>query len=244
MQENLTEQISYKLEVFEGPLDLLLNLLSKNKLSIYDIPLADLVDQYLQHINAMKQNDMNVASEFLEMAARLVYMKTVSLLPKHEEADELRDELAGELLEYEVCRQMAAKLGTMTEGFDYFVRTPEDISVDKKYQLVHGSGMILDAYLSAVGRGLRKQPPPTKVFTQIVAKRVVSVSSRIIYVMRRLWKGQRVKLNQIFRDSKSRSELVATFLAVLELCKANRLTIDGDGDEAGVVINKSRSKEN
>ena len=88
--EQQTEQISYKLEAFEGPLDLLLNLLSKNKLSIFDINLTLLCEQYIQHIEAMKQNNMDVASEFLEMAARLVYMKTVSLLPKHEEIEQLK----------------------------------------------------------------------------------------------------------------------------------------------------------
>ncbi len=239
------QPISYKLEVFEGPLDLLLSLLSKNKLNIYDIPLAELLEQYMAHIDAMRENDMDVASEFLEMAARLVYMKTVSLLPKHDEVEQLKDELAGELLEYELCRQMAGKLGTMTEGFNYCVREPEEIEVDKRYQLVHGSGLLLDAYLSAVGRGLRKQPPPTTVFTKIVAKKVVAVSTKIVFVMRRLWNGKAMKLKSVFRESKSRSELVATFLAVLELCKSNRVKIDGNGDDMTVTLNKERrSREN
>lgn len=245
MEQPSTEQISYKLEVFEGPLDLLLSLLAKNKLSIFDIPLTELFDQYMRHIDAMRENNMDVASEFLEMAARLVYMKTVSLLPKHEEEQQLREELAGELLEYEVCRRMAGKLGTMTEGFDYFVRTPEKIEADKRYQLVHGSALLLDAYLSAVGRGIRKQPPPTAVFTKIVAKKVVAVSTKIVHVMRRLWNGSTVKLMQIFKESHDRSEMVATFLAVLELCKANRVKIDGDGEEMSVTLNKERkTREN
>lgn len=239
------EPISYKLEVFEGPLDLLLNLLSKNKLNIYDIPLAELLEQYMAHIDAMRENNMDVASEFLEMAARLVYMKTVSLLPKHDEVQQLKDELAGELLEYELCRQVADKLGKMTDGFDYYVREPEKIDVDKRYQLVHGSGLLLDAYLSAVGRGVRKQPPPTTVFTKIVAKKIVAVSTRIVFVMRKLWNGKKLKLINIFKESKNRSEMVATFLAVLELCKANRVKIDGNGEEMTVILNKERkTREN
>lgn len=238
--EQQTEQISYKLEVFEGPLDLLLSLLAKNKLNIYDINLTLLCEQYLEHIEAMRKQDMDVASEFLEMAARLVYMKTVSLLPKHEEAEQLKEELAGELLEYEVCRQIAGKLGGMTEGFDYFVRKPEEIEVEKRYQLQHGSGMLLDAYLSAVGRGQRKQPPSTTVFTKIVAKKVVAVSTKIVHVMRKLWNGRKMKLTSIFKEAHDRSELVATFLAVLELCKGNRVKIDGDGDEMTVTLNKER----
>ncbi len=243
--ENQTQQLSYKLEVFEGPLDLLLSLLAKNKLSIYDIPLTLLLEQYMAHIQAMQENDMDVASEFLEMAARLVYLKTVSLLPKHDEAEQLKEELAGELLEYEVCRQIAAKFGTMTEGFNYFVRKPEEIKADKRYQLVHGSDMLLDAYLSAVGRGQRKLPPNTTVFTKIVAKKIVAVSTKIVHVMRRLWNGSTMKLSGIFKEAKDRSELVATFLALLELCKANRVKIEGDGDDMSVTLSKERkSSEN
>ena len=94
------DQISYKLDVFEGPMDLLLSLIAKHKLNIYDIPIVELVDQYLDYVRRMQDEDMYVASEFLEMAARLVYLKTVSLLPVHEEADELKRELTGELIEY------------------------------------------------------------------------------------------------------------------------------------------------
>lgn len=238
--EQQTEQISYKLESFEGPLDLLLNLLAKNKLNIFDINLSLLCEQYLRHIEEMKRNDIDVASEFLEMAARLVYMKTVSLLPKHEEIEQLKEELAGELLEYEVCRQIAGKLSTMADGFDYYVRKPKEIEVENRYQLVHGSGILLDAYLSAVGRGQRKQPPSTTVFTKIVAKKVVAVSTKIVHVMRKLWKGNKMKLTTIFKESHDRSELVATFLAVLELCKVNRVKIDGDGEEMTVTLNKER----
>lgn len=87
------DQISYKLDVFEGPMDLLLSLIAKHKLNIYDIPIVELVDQYLDYVRRMQDEDMYVASEFLEMAARLVYLKTVSLLPVHEEADELKGSL-------------------------------------------------------------------------------------------------------------------------------------------------------
>ena len=93
------EAISYKLDVFEGPMDLLLHLISKHKLNIYDIPIIELVTQYVDYVKRMQEEDMYVASEFLEMAARLVYMKTVSLLPVYEEAEELKKELTGGLLE-------------------------------------------------------------------------------------------------------------------------------------------------
>ena len=90
---------SYKLESFEGPLDLLLQLIARNKLNINDIPLTELIDQYLEQIQLFKEEEMDIASEFLEMAARLIYIKTVSLLPKHDEIIQLKAELTGELLE-------------------------------------------------------------------------------------------------------------------------------------------------
>lgn len=236
------EQISYKLETFEGPLDLLLNLLSKNKLNIYDIPITILLEQYMAHIEAMKQQDMDIASEFMEMAARLIYLKTVSLLPKHDEIELLKDELAGELLEYEVCRQIASKFAGMTDGFDRYVRKPEQLKFEKTYELVHQKELIFDSYLAAVGRGQRKLPPPTTVFSKIVAKKIVAVSTKIVFVMRRLWGGSSQKLSALFAESQSRSELVATFLAVLELCKANRIKINGNGENISVKLVKEKKQ--
>ena len=90
-----TEKISYTLDVFEGPLDLLLFLISKNKLNIYDIPVAELLEQYMAHIDLMRLENMDVSSEFLTMASRLVYIKTAMLMPRKEEAGELKKELSG-----------------------------------------------------------------------------------------------------------------------------------------------------
>lgn len=230
--------ISYHLETFEGPLDLLLQLIAKNKLNIYDIPLVELIDQYLAQIELFKEEQMDIASEFLEMAARLIYIKTVSLLPKHEETEKLKQELTGELLEYQVCREMAQKLGAMTGGFDCFVKKPSELEFDKSYELKHNSETVYLSYIAAVGRGKRRLPPSTEPFTKIVAKKIVSVSTRIVFVMRKLFRGGPKKLSSLYDTAKSRSELVATFLAVLELCKANRVTVDGDCEDAEIKLVK------
>lgn len=232
--------ITYKLDVFEGPLDLLLHLISKNKLNIDDIKLFDLIEQYLAYIENAKQQDMDVASEFLEMAARLVYMKTVFLLPRHEEAEQLAAELTGELIEYRICREMAEKLSHMTAGFDCFIRTPMEIDPDKRYILTHDKATLYDAYFAAVGRGQRKLPPSTAPFEKIVARKIVSVPSKIIYVLRTLTKKGATHFRNLFTAAKNRSEIVATFLAVLELVKANRLHIDGQGGDSSVEIIKER----
>ncbi len=104
------DKLQYRLEVYEGPLDMLLALVAKNKIDIYDIPIAELLDQYIEQIELMREADLDIASEFLEMAARLVYIKTASLLPRPEEEEDPRLELTGLLLEYQQCRRAAEKL--------------------------------------------------------------------------------------------------------------------------------------
>lgn len=227
--------LSYKIENFEGPLDLLLQLIARNKLNIYDIQLSVLIEQYLEQMKIFRQQDMDISSEFLEMASRLIYMKTVSLLPKHDEIVRLKEELTGELLEYHICRQMAEKLSQMTGGFDRFVRTPAEYDFDKTYELVHASDTVYMAYLAAVGRGQRRLPPSVAPFTKIVAKKIVAVSTRIVFVMRNLVTGGSKRLSSLYKTARSRSELVATFLAVLELCKANRVEISGDSADTAEI---------
>ncbi len=235
--------LSYKLEGFEGPLDLLLQLIARNKLNIYDIELSVLIDQYLEQIELFKAEEMELESEFLEMASRLLYIKTVSLLPKHDEIVQLKEELTGALLEYMVCQQMAQELSQKQDGFDRFVRKPEELEFDKTYELSHSADVMYLSYLAAVGRGQRKLPPSTAPFTKIVAKKIVAVSTKIVFVIRNLWTGGSKKLSSLYKTAHSRSELVATFLAVLELCKANRVRVDGDSDSAEITLIKEHKRK-
>lgn len=236
------DKLEYKLEVFEGPLDLLLYLISKNKLNINDIELSVIVDQYIEQIRAMQESDMDIASEFLEMASRLIYLKTVSLLPKHEEAEKMKEELALELMEYERCRKIAKLFSTMTDGFDTFIKSPEKVEFDKTYTNVHEKELILSSYIAAIGRGKRRLPPPTNVFSKIVARKIVSVSSKIVFVLKNLMRTGNKKMVRLFDGAQSRSELVATFLAVLELCKANRVHLEGSGDEMEISVVRGNNK--
>lgn len=231
------ESISYKLPVFEGPLDLLLFLVQKNKLNIYDIPIAQVLDQYMATIGDMRQADLEVATEFLEMAARLVHIKSTMLLPKHEEAEELRRELTGELIEYQLCQEASRRLAMRNIGGDLFVREPAEIEPDMTYRREHEPAEIRDAYLAAAGRGRRRLPPPVQAFQGIVARRVVSVSTKIIYVLRRLYRRPEVRYSELFTTAGSKSELVATFLAVLELIKGKRISVEGEGDSCLVRMN-------
>ncbi|MDD6848584.1 MAG: segregation/condensation protein A [Oscillospiraceae bacterium] len=229
-------QFNYKLPCYEGPLDLLLNLIAKNKINIYDIQISELLEQYMEQIKLMQENQMDVASEFLTMASRLVYIKSAMLLPKYEdEAEELKKELTGQLLEYQVCREMAEKMSRIYD-FDTFFKSPSPVEFDLTYNRSHDPQDIVKGYIDAVGRGKRKLPPPESAFSGIVQKPVISVSSKIITVMRRLWHGKRVRYNELFTAVNQRSELVATFLAVLELVKGKRVRIDGNGENAEVYM--------
>lgn len=234
------EQINFKLEVFEGPLDLLLHLIAKHKLSIADIEITSLLEQYLATIEQMKLADLEVASEFLEMAARLVYIKTVSLLPKHEEADELKRELSGELLELSAIKYVADKLAGMNRDYQVFVREPLPIPVDNTYRREHFPEELLSAYFAVAGRKQSKLPPPVSEFTPLVTKRVVSVTSRIFYLLRRLYKEGQAVLQDCYQSA-DRSEVVATFLAVLELVKSGRLSLNEDNTV--IYFNRNRNTE-
>ncbi len=229
-------QLNYKLPCYEGPLDLLLTLIAKNKINIYDIQISELLEQYMEQIELMRENEMDIASEFLAMASRLVYIKSAMLLPKHEEeAEELKRELTGQLIEYRLCREIAEKLSKIYD-FDTFFRDVSPVKFDLTYNRIHDPSDIVKGYIGAVGRGKRKLPPPQSAFSGIIERKIVSVNSKIISVMRRLWHGKRVKYAELFSAADGRGDLVATFLAVLELVKGKRVRIDGDGDNAQVYM--------
>lgn len=236
MNMEKTETLSYKLDVFEGPLDLLLNLIAKNKLNIYDIPIAELLEQYMVQIHEMQAADMDVASEFLEMAARLVHIKSVSLLPKKEEEAALKQELTGQLLEYQQCKEAAMRLRERF-SLDGIVRAQADIPADLTYKRHHKPQELLSAYLSMLGK---KKPPesqkPEDTISKLITRRVVSVASQIVFVLRSLWKKRHVSLKELFRGKNDPSERVAAFLAVLELVKDKRLRVDGDGEDCEIKL--------
>ncbi|MFZ2538150.1 MAG: segregation/condensation protein A [Oscillospiraceae bacterium] len=221
------EKLLFKLDVFEGPLELMLHLISKHKLHINDIEISLLLEQYIDYIENMKAADLEVASEFLAMAARLVYIKTVSLLPQHEEGEELKRELEGQLLEYQLCKLMAQRMALLSKGGLLFTRQPELLIVDRLYKRNHLPNELLQAYIIAIGKAKRKLPPPKTAFTDIVSKRLVSVESRIVFVLKTLYKTGRVAYSDFF-VADDRSELVATFLAMLELIKSKRVRMSED----------------
>lgn len=219
------EELSFKLEVFEGPLDLLLSLIAKHKLNIYDIEISVLLEQFLLYLDKMQEADIEVAGEFLEMAARLIYIKSSALLPKHE-AEEMKKELEGALIEYAQCKAMAERLGEMFVGNDIFVREPMQMEMDLTYRNHHEIYDLTAAMQSVYGREKRIYSRPTSL-KPIVAQSFVSVFTKVIYVLRRIRSGGQIEVNSLYKGQ-NRSEQVATFLALLELSKYGRVSFSED----------------
>lgn len=229
------DKLQYKLEVFEGPLDLLLALVAKNKIDIYDIPIAELLEQYLEQIDLMREADMDVASEFLAMAARLVLIKTASLLPRQEEGEDPRLELAGLLIEYQQCKLAAQRLREQA-AFDTVTRPAQELPADYTYKRLHHPLELCQALRAAWGKGKSLLPPKPENFSALVATHIVSVASQTVYVLRRLWRRGSIAYLALFAEKEDRSARVALFLAVLELVKSRRIRIEGDREDSPVRL--------
>ncbi len=222
------EILTFHLEDFEGPLDLLLHLIHKNKMDLHNIPILELIDQYTAVINTLEQDRLEVASEFIEMAAQLVQMKSILLLPRSEEAQRIKAELQGQLIEYDLCKRIAAQMRQMQESTWRAVRQPLEVEPDMTYRLHHSPLELEKAWNNLMGRSVRKQEPQPERFEPLVTAPFVSVASRVIHLLRGLTTGRVHRLKDLFQDSRSRSETVATFLALLELVRAGRMTIQED----------------
>lgn len=229
------EKHAVKLAVFEGPLELLLHLLKKNKVSIYDIPIVSITKQYFEYMEACKEFDMEYSSEFVVMAAELLYIKSKMLLPKREETEEEdpRADLARRLAEYQKMK-IVSEILKEKEFSDFYSfykfpeplpKSPPDYS-DQKFEV----DKLWDAFLAVLDKKERKEPPPKSAFGGIVGREPVSVKSRADYIKTRLGRKKRVSFSSLFEDIHSRPSIIATFLALLEMIKLEIIHADGEGE--------------
>ena len=222
------EVLTFHIEDFEGPLDLLLYLVGKNKMNLCDINIMELIDQYTAAIASL-QDRMEVSSEFIDMAAHLVQMKSALLLPRSPEAERMKAELTGRLIEYSTCKRVAAELGSRARDLYTAVRSPMPLEGPAEYTRPQDPDRLVQAWFSLMGRSLRKRKPTQERFEPLVAAPFVSVASRVSHMLRGLLRGSLHKMNQLFSSEESRSTNVATFLALLELIRAGRIRVDEDG---------------
>lgn len=231
------------LEDFEGPLDLILHLLSKNKIEIQDIPIALILDQYLDYLRLREEMDLEIASEFITMAAQLMFIKTRMLLSVEDEEVQSEMDLLIQSLEerrssesYARIQAVVQQLGTMGEfGQNIVTRPPEQARPGRTITYDHQGQELLDTLAELASRSERRLPPPLSNFAEIVRREPYPVAGKAGEILERLRRWGAAGFRQLFQGSRSRSEVVATFLAVLELCRARRLRLTDDGEDYTVT---------
>ena len=235
--EGIVRTHSEQMADFEGPLDVIFLLLSKNKIEIQDVSITAILEQYLAYLDEMKRLDMEIASEFITMASHLMLIKTKMLLSAAEqaEAESELDLLRQSLIErqrkeaMEQIRTAVSWLEPRNEiGRCLFTKEPEPLRRDQTYRYQHDTKDLLRALDEMSERNQRRLPPPTVSFKGIVGKEPYPIAKKTGQLLRQLILRGVEKLKNLFRGSRSRSEIVATFLAVLELCKTNSVTLEDD----------------
>ena len=237
---------------FDGPLDVILLLLSKNKIEIQSVSITSITEQYLAYLEEMKRLDMEIASEFIAMASHLMLIKTKMLLSAAEREEAMSEmELLIHSLEerqraeaLEQIHKAATFLEPRNEfGCNCFVKQPEPYQVDTTYRYQHDPEDLLRAFSDIAERSERRMPPPVSNFQGIVGTEPYPVTKKAKQLLKRLVMRGVEKFKSLFRGSRSRSEIVATFLAILELCRLRSIELDGDGDEMDVRFCKMPEEE-
>lgn len=233
-------ELNFKLEVFEGPLDLMLMLIQKHKLNIQDIEISVLLEQFLNYLERMTEADIEVTADFLEMASRLILIKSAALLPK-EEAEKMKQELQGALIELALCKTMAGKLKKRFQGDMIFVREPVELDIDGTYRRTHQPEEILLAYSIIAERSRKKAAYERTPATPPVEKSYVTVFTGIFTILKSLRRQETVQMKTLY-EGQPRSRKVATFLAVLELSKDGRIIISEDGTSVRLATAEERAR--
>ncbi len=233
-EEQNEGKLSFTLEIYEGPLDLLLALISKNKINIYDIPISLIFEQYMEYIETLNALDMEVAGEFLEMASRLMLIKSRMLLPKpenNEEAVDPRAELAEMLIEYQKAKRAAEGLGHLYASFSgRFAKDTDDIPPCDDIPDNQDIELLVKAFeRMALRKKLFEESHNDTVeasLSVILTREPAPVTEKITIVINKITAKELVPLDDLFDACHTRSDVVATFLAILELMKSQKITAD------------------
>lgn len=241
--------LSVKLEAFEGPLDLLLHLIEKNKIDIYDIPIVEITEQYLEYIRQMESEDMNVMSEFLVMAATLLDIKCKMLLPKevNEEGEEEdpRAELVQKLLEYKMYKFMSLELRDrqLDAAYNFYreQNLPEEVAAYKQpvnYEELVGDmtlGKLHEIFKSVVRKQEDKIDPIRSQYGKI-EKEEIDMDVKMLYVEAYAREHKSFSFRKLLEKQKSRAELIVTFLIILEMMKVGKITISQEAIFDDIMI--------
>lgn len=235
------ETVTYRLDQFEGPLDLLLTLIQKNKVNISDIPIALICDQYVAYIAEAQKLDMDVASEFLVMASELMLIKSKMLLPRpEEEAEDPRAKLTDSLLRYQQAKEAVVKL---TPLYAYYggrmVKDTDEISVDKTYVHDQDVTALCAAVRRIIAYNNALERAATTTFTPMISKPIIPVEIKIVSILRNIERRGAATLEELIIDEVSLPDLIAAFLGVLELVKVRKLLLADDPNEENALLSAS-----
>ncbi len=237
------ESLTYRLDLFEGPLDLLLTLIQKNKFDISDIPIAVICDQYMDYINAAEDIDLDVSADFIVMASRLMLIKSKMLLPKlSEDEEDPRAELAAAVLEYARAKeasQLFAGMYSLHSG--RMVKDTDEIEPDRTLR-PHSADLLTSALMKILSETKTIERAETR-FTPLIKKRSASASEKAIGIIRHLYRNGTTKASYLLGRETDRSDRIAVFLAILELLRNQRLLISGGIGEDGTISTDELSFE-
>lgn len=236
---------TYQLEGFEGPLDVLLTLIERHKIDIYDIEISLLLEQYLQWMDEAREKNLEITADFLEMASRLVYIKSCSLLPKTEEEEEDPKWLLEQMLiEYAKYKRISLQMRPKYQGDRIWFKEQLPTDLPKPdYEANKEATILHETYLKLMKRHKDRIHPPKESINSLVSTKFIAVGTKIVSVMRVLVKRSRASFKTLFHGAKTRSEIVATFLALLELMRSGRVEVKDTEDEYNPEIHLIRNKQ-
>ena len=236
------ENMTYRLTDFEGPLDLLLTLIEKNKLNILDIPIALICDQYLAFLAEAKSMDMEIATEFLNMASQLMVWKSAMLLPREAEAEKApRFDLSDILIRHQHAKEAAPKMHPLYAYYsNRFVKDTDEISPDRSFVADQNIEDILlavrriNSYRDAIERVKTN-------FTPMISKPIVPVEGKIVLILNTLEARGTATLRALLEDAPTVADMIASFMGVLELIKVRKIIMeDIDGEQNSVRGEETR----
>ncbi|MBO4407577.1 MAG: segregation/condensation protein A [Clostridia bacterium] len=230
-------ELSFKLASFEGPLDLLLFLIQKNKVDIRDIPIAEILRQYLEYMPVIREQNLDNVTEFAVMASTLIYIKSRMLLPKTEEEEEdPRKALADALIEYRKFKEAASWLAArLPDGQLTIAKRPENVDRPRTPDYRHDPGDLLEAMRVMFLRDERRKPPPREAFSGILRQEIVSVEEKSAYIVSILKKLQEIDLASLYYGERDKKHAVAAFLAILDLIRDGVAAVES-GKTDGQVL--------
>ena len=232
------EAVTYRLDQFEGPLDLLLTLIQKNKVSITDIPISLICDQYMEYITEAQALDMDVASEFIVMASELMMIKSKMLLPRvEEETIDPRAELTDALLRYQQAKEAAGKLAPLYAYHSArMVKDTDEISIDKTFVADQDVTALCAAVRRIIAYNNALEKAANTAFKPMISKPIIPVEIKIVSILKHMEKTSVASLEELIINEATLPDLIASFLGVLELIKIRKLIIADDIDEENALL--------